>query len=298
MTLLTLVLVTLALFALFWGVSAVAQGYLYNEPASRLPLRALAAALAVGSFLAVWAIVDKKHPGKYDTFFEFSSYTTAEFQEFEAVRWSVDPATPRNKPGFRKNEKGEPAETVTRFKRPGGNKSGLFRADGTGETFRQNTSSTLTAAIVVPAADGTPVRLVAEMQVPDAKGKFVPLKPDMLKDDPKGVVYAPNTRYLEQRGSRYVQAKQLDDHKGVLFVPSSAVVATALLLNVGHFVVWFLAIWLLLRFGWGHALGLAVAAGLVTMLVILPLLFKPNRGPQVPVRGQETGVRNYAWVTK
>jgi hypothetical protein len=290
-TLLTLALATLALFALFWGVSAVAQGYLYNEPADRLPLRALAAALAVGSFLALWATIDKRNPGKYDTFFEFASYTTTDFQEFDAVRWSVDPTTPRSKPGFRKGANGEPAETVTKFKRAGGNKSAPFQAEKTGESFRLNTSTTVTAAILLPGPDGTASRFTAEMQVPDASGKLVPLKPDMLKGDPKGVVYAPNTRFMEVSGSRYVQAKQLDEHKGVLFVPSSGVVFVALLLNLGHFVVWFLAIWLLLRFGWGHALGAAAAAGLVTMLVILPLLFKPNRTPQVPVPVKETGVR-------
>lgn len=282
MTLLTLVLLVLALFALFWGGSAVAQGYLYNEPASKLPLRALAAALAVGSFLAFWALIDKKNPGKYDTFFEFASYTSVEFQEFDAVRWTVDPTTDRSRPGFRKNDKGEPAETVTKFKRPAGNKAAPFKADGTGETFRLNTSTSVTAAILIPGPDGTASRFDAELLVPDGKGKTVPLKPDMRKNDPKGIVFAPNARFMEEKGGRYVQTRQLDEHKGVLFVPSSGVVFAALLLNLGQFAVWFLALWLLLRFGWGISLGFAAAAGLVTMLVILPLLFKPNRTPPVP----------------
>ena len=282
MTLLTLVLVTLFLFALFWGGSAVAQGYLYSQPAARLPLRALAAALAVGSFLTLWCLIDKRNPGKYDTFFEFASYTSVEFQEFEAVRWSLDPASRGGKPSFKKNETGEPAEKVAKFKRPAGNKSVPFKEDGTGETFRLHTSASMTAAIVVSDADGNPVRFRAEMLVPNSGGKPVPLTPEMQKDDPKGVVYAPSMKFVEEKGSRYVTGKQLDEHKGVMFVPSSGVVAVALLLNVGHFVVWFLAIWLLLRYGWGHALGFAVAAGLVTMLVILPLLFKPNRAPKVP----------------
>jgi hypothetical protein len=196
------------------------------------------------------------------------------------VRWSIDPSTPRNKPGFKKNDKNEPAETTAKFKRPAGNKAGAFRVDGTGETFRLSTSSTMTSALVVPGPDGNPVRFRAEMLAPDAKGKLVPLTDELAKGDPKGVVYAPNMRFVEEKGSRYIQAKQLDEHKGVMFVPSSGVVATALLLNIGHFVVWFLAIWLLLRFSWGHALGFSIVAGLVTMLVILPLLFKPNRVPR------------------
>ena len=50
--LIILFLVTLVLFALFWGGGLVAQGYLYQQPADRLPIRALAGALLVGSFNA------------------------------------------------------------------------------------------------------------------------------------------------------------------------------------------------------------------------------------------------------
>src|SRR6185437_861369 len=83
---------TVILFALFWGGSLVAQGYLYQQPASRLPLRAAIAALWVGGFTATWVAIDKKNPGKYDTFFSFYGETTREFDEFEAVRWTFDPA--------------------------------------------------------------------------------------------------------------------------------------------------------------------------------------------------------------
>jgi hypothetical protein len=45
-----------------------------------------------------------------------------------------------------------------------------------------------------------------------------------------------------------------------------------LFFNFGHLIVWFLGLWLLLRFQWGHALGFAVVAWLVMTLTILPML--------------------------
>ena len=77
------------------------------------------------------------------------------------------------------------------------------------------------------------------------------------------------------------------------------------LLNLLLFVAWFVAFWPILRFTVGHALGLAAVMGLVTMLLVMPLLFKPNRaakGPEAPhaalrrgsgVRCQES---EKAWV--
>jgi hypothetical protein len=45
-----------------------------------------------------------------------------------------------------------------------------------------------------------------------------------------------------------------------------------LFLNLLHFVVWWLVLWLLLRFQWSHALGLAVAFWAVMTLFVLPPL--------------------------
>ena len=61
--LIILLLITLVLFALFLGGGLVAQGYLYQSPAERLPLRALAAALLVSSFITIWVLIDRGAPG-------------------------------------------------------------------------------------------------------------------------------------------------------------------------------------------------------------------------------------------
>jgi hypothetical protein len=277
-----LVMIVVALFALFWGAGMLAQGYLYNQPADRFALRAAAAALLVGIFLTAWCWIDRRSPGRYDTFFEFAPYDTRPFDEFEAVRWIADPAAAvKGKTEFKKGEDGQPIEKVTKFRRPGGGKSGAFAEEGTGNPFELSGTpkgggpSTLTVALLVrPEPGADPIRLKAALK----------------KDDRIGALtYAPGPerRFTEESGSRYVKADQM----GVLYAPTSGVVVLALLLNLAHFVVWFLAFWLVMHFRWSHALGFATAFGLLTMLLVIPLLFKQVRKPAAPPPPEKTELR-------
>src|SRR6516162_6798391 len=121
----------------------------------------------------------------------------------------------------------------------------------------------MTAALVTtPDAGGPPVRFDAELKTGGAG------MPEYTKE--RRFVDAPTGRYVKM------------DQPGTVFVPSSTTVALALLINAGQFVAWFLALWLVLRFAWTHALVITVAFGLVTMLILMPLLFKPNRTPKTP----------------
>jgi len=89
-------------------------------------------------------------------------------------------------------------------------------------------------------------------------------------------------KYVEEGGSRYMTV----DNFGRIYTPRPGRSRAMLLLNVLHFVVWFLAIWLLLRFQWAHALGLAAAIWLGTTMLIGPLVFakiKPKTPETVPV---------------
>jgi hypothetical protein len=45
-----------------------------------------------------------------------------------------------------------------------------------------------------------------------------------------------------------------------------------LLLNFFHLALWFVCLWLLLRFQWGHALGLGLVSWLLVTLVFMPML--------------------------
>lgn len=259
--LLVLVLVTLVLFAVFLGGGLIAQGYLYQAPAERLPVRALGGAALVGLFITMWVWIDSRNPRKYDTFFEFAPYETKTFDEMEAIRW-VSPDGSK----LKVDPSGNPVEVPVKFKRGVGEKKNTF-LDEAGEPFQLNSSgksgqSYMTAAIKVKPEPTAPegVRFNAQLS----------------KDKRTYVNSLEGRRFIEDRGSRYVQADQL----GVLYVPTTGAVIVALFINLMHFVVWFVAFWLILQFSRGHAFILAVSFGLLTMLLVLPLLFGPNRKPK------------------
>src|ERR1700755_3269228 len=137
----------------------VAQGYLYQNPADRFPLRAAAGALLVGLFLTVWTWIDKRNPGRYDTFFEFAPYSTKEFTEFTAVRWTAVAGKLATDP------QGKPTETTVKFKRHPGAKGPAFLEEGTGHPFTLNDSTMMTAAVVLKTDDAPePVRFNAELK--------------------------------------------------------------------------------------------------------------------------------------
>lgn len=260
---LTLAVSAVALTALFWGLALVAQGYLYGQPADRLPLRALVAGLAVALFLTVWTYANTRasHPDKYGTVFTFTPTGTADVTEFEAVRrfGKVEGKTTT----WLRDEKGQPREETAKYRwQPEG--GGRFVEAGTGKEFKLNDAYTMTVAIVVPE-NGRPVRFEA----PVKDGTYVKTDQEL--------------RFAEQGGSRYIEGTRLHE----MVVPSASAFALAVLLNVGHFVVWFLAFWLVLRFGAGHAALFTLVLGTVAMLVVMPLVFERNAVKPVPLIQQQ-----------
>jgi hypothetical protein len=268
--LLVFLMLFLGLFALFLGGGLVAQGYLYQEPVGRMPLRSAVASALVAGFITIWVGIDRGAPGRYDTFFNFTAYTTVEFNEFEAVRWAGAGGK------LRLDANGKPIETLVMFKRPTG-KGGRFLEGGTGAPFEMAGSSPaggqyMTGAIRVKAPDDPgPVRYNAR-----------------LKED-KVVTYAPERRFDEEKGSRYVEAVQM----GTLFVPSTKTVLVALLLNFLLLVVWVVAFWPVLQFSFGHSLMFSALLAIVTMLALMPLLFKQNRAAKPPEPAKPTAVLRF-----
>jgi hypothetical protein len=232
-------IVGLALGVLLWGISLFLQGYLYQEPAEKLPLRALAAGLGVASYLMFWTLINTKadSPNKYGTFFEFNPTGTKEYEQFEAVRSYPNlPADQREK-------------TVLFKKAPGAGNQLYLEAE-TQKPFKLNDSSYLTTAILI--TDG------------GAKTRFNALLQD-------GKVYSTSNKvFQEESGNRYLEGET----PGTVYSPNMGVIVVALGLNLVLFLAWFVAFWPVLRFASGHALGLAVVFGLLTMLVLMPLLFR------------------------
>ncbi len=269
------VLLTVALFALFLGGGLVAQGYWYQEVAELLPLRAAGAAVLVGGYCTLWAVIDRAQPGKYSTFFEFAPYDRQEFDEFEAVRW-----TSSQPPQLHTDAAGQPVETVHRFRKGAGGRTDSFAEISSGIPFQlsgtlPNGHAYMTAALRIPLEEGSePVRFDA-----------------VLRDDGRGgKVYAggpEGRRFVEAGGERYVFADQI----GVVYVPTPGAVAIALTLNLMLFVVWLIALWPVMQFASNHAAGLALLFGFVTILIIMPLLFqwlRPAAGAAVAAAATAT----------
>jgi len=265
----TLLLVFLMLFfgtfALFLGGGLVGQGYLYQQPAPKMPLRALIAAVLVAGFITLWVRIDRGSPGRYDTLPNFTGFTTAEFTEFEAVRWSASQGK------LKLDDAGNPTETVAKYKRAAG---GAFLEDGTGAPFDKRG--------VTPAGGQYMVGAIRVKGPDDAE----PVRYNATFKDGPGAqykTYTPELKFVEEKGSRYVEVNQL----GTLYVPSTATVAVALMLNAGLLLVWIVAWWAALRFSLGHALMFSAVLAAITMLALMPVLFKPNRVPKPATPAQQ-----------
>jgi len=103
--------------------------------------------------------------------------------------------------------------------------------------------------------------------------------------DPKAPVEArfvarpEESRFVEEGRSRYMTV----DNFGRIYTPRPGRSRVMLLINAVHLVVWFLAVWLLLRFQWSHALGLALVFWLaMTMLIMPQILARVPRKPAEP----------------
>src|SRR5207253_1619500 len=78
-------------------------------------------------------------------------------------------------------------------------------------------------------------------------------------------------RYVEEGGRHRVMT---EDYLGTLSSKRWGRLLGNLLLNAVHFAVWFFCLWLLVRFQWTHALGLAFVLWLALTIVIMPMLFR------------------------
>jgi hypothetical protein len=251
---LTLVVLSLAAAVVLWGLSLFLQGYLYNEPADKLPLRAGVGGLAVGCFLTFWVYVNTRadRENKYAALHEFSPEARTDVGGFTAelkVRGGD----------------GSAATKTVEYKRPPGEKGQRY-LDPDGKPFRLNTADYITSALVVTESQPAPARFDA-----------------VLRAD--GWTYDGEKKtFRETGGKRYVEG----DEPGMIVAPSGGAQFAAIALNLLLFVVLFAVFWPVLRFDLGHAIGLAAVFGLVVMLVLMPLLFSLNK--RLPPPPQPTAV--------
>jgi hypothetical protein len=237
--------------AIFLGVAALLQPLLYSTAADKLPLRAVVAGLLLTIVVTGWAYLNTRasHKDKYGTLFEYSATAVTDVEEFQAVRrLSI------------KGDDGQLKETTVMFRwKPGaGPNSGDFLEAETQKPFSRSTSIYITPALnLKPDTSGEWKKFVT----PTDGTKYVGLE---KSSDP--------ITYTEEGGTRFVS----DENLRKLQSPSTSGAIAVLLLNLGHFVAWFVALWPIMRYRLGHALIMVCLFGGVTMLILMPLLFNTN----------------------
>lgn len=246
----TVVGVSAAGFALFWGLTLFLQRFWYNEPADKLPLRAAVGGLALGCFFGFWVYVNTRADGenKYGVIHQFSpNDKSAPVAKFQAVR---------------KYPNAKREETVAFERQPVGGGQKYRSADG--KDFALNTPDYLTVGLIVEDA-GKPVRYDAVLQNDAYVGEHYQFK--------------------DKDGGRTVEWSRPFDASEPLSVvsPSGGAVFLALLLNVVHLVIWFAIFWPVLKFNVGHAMLLAVIFFAMSTVLLMPLLFEANKVPKAAV---------------
>jgi len=227
---------TLVIAAVLWLGSVVAQGWLYNDLARHLPLRALGGAAVMALFLTAWCAVYRADPGRFDTLVSFKTEKLdGDYDEFQSIR-----------------KVGKEEKKPVRFVRRG--ETNDFESIETRRLWNRSD------------ADGMVVALLIQ-----EKGKDQPTRFNANLDAQTGNFQdREKTRYEADGGRRYMDQSGL----GKIYRKRSMAVIGNLFANLLHLVLWVAVLWLVMRFALGHAIALGLALWGVTMLIVQPGLFE------------------------
>jgi hypothetical protein len=243
---------TLVLTAVLWVGTFFLQGLFYTEPGGQLHWRSPAAAAAVALVVTLWAYLAYVNPEEGVTasgrvgpkYDTLFRFSPKQRKEF-AEFWVVrGEDTPDHRTAFKqyRDSQGHVVYYDKDHKRP---------------------PEHVDEIIVQENEQDVHFRAERETQGPN-KGKLLVRKGQAL-------------RYLDDHGR-----VMTDDDPGHIYTVRWGRLIMSLVLNILHFAVWFVALWLLLRFQWAHALGLAAALWLVMTLAVLPMILDAaaDRGAQ------------------
>jgi hypothetical protein len=243
---LILLLTFLVLTGILWAITALIQGMLYENVEPDLLWRAPAAAGAVTAFLAVWAVLNyvAAEPGQTDLPYDtLFNFTTEKVTERPVSEFEVQ----------RKN--GKMKYTLVYI--PGSPKVEYRNAEGKVWLARREAD---VEALLVKDGD-----------------REVRFNPRYNTDKPQPGKERYVERFVEEGGRSYLDGESF----GRITTPRGGGSFVRVLLNVLHFGVWFACLWLLLRFQWPHALGLAAAAWLV-MTFVAPYILRVGPEAKTP----------------
>jgi hypothetical protein len=230
-------IILVALLAIFtlvlWGISVFLQGWLYNDLARKLPLRALGGAAALALFHTVWCAIYKEDPGRFDTLYSFKTEVMeGSYDEFQSVR----------KVG--KNEQ-KPVKFIRR------GESTDFEAVESRKLWNRSDSDGMVVAVLIQEKGGKePTRFNANL---NADGTF-PQTSDH--------------RYEADGGKRYMDHNSM----GKVYRKRSMAIMGNLFVNLLHLAVWVVVLWPIMRFTLGHAIAIGLALWGITM-ILQPALF-------------------------
>jgi hypothetical protein len=232
--LIILLLTGITLGVLLWVGTVFLQGYFYTEPNPEVYWAAPATGGAIALFLLVWCILDVNST-------EGPAVPYDTLFQFSATE-DLDTRPPEKiwvvRPGTKEPVKYESRPTVR-----GNVKSYEYVDPVTQQRF--GSTGGVEAILVEDTTGklgdkGAKVRFTRDKE----SGKFV---------GPDGWILEENNNWV---GARF---------RTGLFLGN-------VLLNLLHLALWFVCLWLLLRFQWAHALGLAFVLWLVMTLAVLPVL--------------------------
>jgi hypothetical protein len=248
--LLLLLLTFLALSALLWGGTRWIQAMLYENVQPDLLWRAPAAAGALTLYVGVWALFNyfAAEPGQTDLPFD------------NIFNFTTEKVAERPVAEF-EAVRGSSKVKYTRRDVPGSSRIEYRTADN--KVWSASRETDVDAVVIKDGDHEVPFKAVI---------KTGPNKDKTVE------------RYVEEGGRRYLDAESF----GRVTTPRGGGAFVRVLLNVLHFVAWFVVLWLLLGFQWPHALGLAVALWLVATFVVPFILKKGVEAKAPPAKTQVT----------
>ena len=226
---------TLVFAVVLWFGALLLQGWLYNDLARRLPLRALVGGVVLALFHTGWCAVYKADPGRFDTLPNFKTEAMdGTYDEFESVR-----------------KVGKDEKKPVHYVRIGADNK-FVSTDGAKVWSRSDADGMVVALLIKEKGKDTPTRFDANL-------------------DPKTGGFRPpeETRYAADGGRRYMDHSAI----GKIYRVRSMAYLGNFFANLLHLVVWVAVLWPVMRFTLGHAVGIGLVLWGVTMLVVQPALF-------------------------
>jgi hypothetical protein len=249
--LLVVLAVGLGLTALLWIGSVFAQGFLYTEPSPGIAWQAPAVGGALTVFLMLWCLLNATAAGAtasqvpFDALFR--AQTVEEYDKRPAAKlWSYS------------QKKGFPKVVVYDLSMKTGGKTWDYRV-APGQTFKFGEEPPEAGALWDPAQ-------VEAVEIPDRNDKN-----QKVRFERRPVEKGEKTAFTE-----FVSADgwvmKAEKNMGLPESGSWGRFILIAFLNGFHLALWFVGLWLVLRFEWLHALILGGVLWLVMTLAVVPML--------------------------